>query len=113
MLQRAQIQDRAMGALMGVALGDALGMPAQTLTRSEIQKHYGTITSFVPPYDDHPVSHGLGTAMVTDDTEQTLLLAQHIIASPDRFDDTCQRQSKNEPKGIAKCCHFGVSEIAA
>ncbi len=25
----------------------------------------------------------------------------------------CQRQSKNEPKGIAKCCHFGVSEIAA
>ena len=87
MLQRAQLQDRAMGALMGVALGDALGMPAQTLTRSEILKHYGTITSFVPPYDDHPVSHGLGTAMVTDDTEQTLLLAQQIIAGPDRFDD--------------------------
>jgi hypothetical protein len=25
----------------------------------------------------------------------------------------CQRQSKSEPKGSAKCCHFGVSEIAA
>ena len=25
----------------------------------------------------------------------------------------CQRQSKNEPKGSAKFCHFGVSEIAA
>lgn len=25
----------------------------------------------------------------------------------------CQRQSKREPKGSAKCCHFGVSKIAA
>ena len=25
----------------------------------------------------------------------------------------CQRQSKIEPKGIAKCCHFGVGMIAA
>jgi hypothetical protein len=25
----------------------------------------------------------------------------------------CQRQSKSEPKGSAKCCHFGVGEIAA
>jgi hypothetical protein len=35
----------------------------------------------------------------------------------DHFDepelDFCQRQSKSEPKGSAKCCHFGVSEIAA
>ena len=27
-------------------------------------------------------------------------------------DYTCQRQSKSEPKGSAKCCHFGVGEIA-
>jgi hypothetical protein len=25
----------------------------------------------------------------------------------------CQRQSKSEPKGSAKCCHFGVCMIAA
>jgi len=25
----------------------------------------------------------------------------------------CQRQSKSEPKGSAKCYHFGVGEIAA
>ena len=24
----------------------------------------------------------------------------------------CQRQSKSEPKGSAKCCHFGVGMIA-
>jgi hypothetical protein len=27
-------------------------------------------------------------------------------------DKECQRQSKSEPKGSAKCCHFGVGEIA-
>jgi|GEM_PF-2532139 hypothetical protein len=25
---------------------------------------------------------------------------------------TCQRQSKSEPKGSAKCCHFGVGIIS-
>jgi hypothetical protein len=25
----------------------------------------------------------------------------------------CQRQSKSEPKGSAKCCHLGFGEIAA
>ena len=25
----------------------------------------------------------------------------------------CQRQSKSEPNGSAKCCHFGVGAIAA
>ena len=79
--------DRARGAMIGVALGDALGMPAQTLTRAEIVRHYGVISGFVPPCHDHLVSHGLGAAMVTDDTEQTLLLARQIIAGPDRFDD--------------------------
>jgi len=27
--------------------------------------------------------------------------------------ETCQRQSKSEPKGRAKCCHFWVGMIAA
>ena len=26
---------------------------------------------------------------------------------------TCQRQSKSEPEGSAKCCHFGGGAIAA
>lgn len=79
--------DRALGALMGVALGDALGMPSQTLTRARIAEAYGRITDLVDPVPDHPVSHGLSAGMVTDDTEQTLLLAELMIRSPDRFDD--------------------------
>ena len=75
----AERLDRAEAALAGVALGDALGMPAQTLTRPDIRARYGRISGLVAPFADHPVSHGLGAGAVTDDTEQTLLLARHLI----------------------------------
>jgi ADP-ribosylglycohydrolase len=78
--------DRALGALTGVALGDALGMPSQTLSRSQIAQTYGRIGDFQAPFDDHPVSHGLRAAQVTDDTEQTLLLARLLIAHPEGVD---------------------------
>jgi len=80
------LTDRARGALWGLALGDALGMPSQTLTRDQIAQHYGQITDFTAPFDDHPFSHGLKAAQVTDDTEQALLLARRLIAEPGRFD---------------------------
>ncbi len=85
--------DRALGALTGVAVGDALGMPSQTLSRTEILHHYGKIECFVAPFHDHPVSHGLLAGMVTDDTEQTLLLARTLIDHPERFDDAAWAQA--------------------
>ena len=82
----APFRDRAIGALCGVAVGDALGMPAQTLPRDAIVARYGRITDFVLPFQDHPVSHGLRAAEVTDDTEQTLLLAARLIADRGEVD---------------------------
>ncbi|MCA0273167.1 MAG: ADP-ribosylglycohydrolase family protein [Proteobacteria bacterium] len=79
--------DRALGALTGVALGDALGMPSQTLPRDAIVAAYGRITDLVNPVADHPVSHGLKAGMVTDDTEQTLILADLLLRTPGAFDD--------------------------
>ncbi len=76
----AALQDRATAALAGVALGDAMGMPTQTLTRKAIRDAYGRITDFTAPVPGHPVSHGLQAGMVTDDTEQTLLLADLLLA---------------------------------
>ncbi|MEM9442067.1 MAG: ADP-ribosylglycohydrolase family protein [Pseudomonadota bacterium] len=82
-----QMTDRATAALAGLAIGDALGMPSQAMTRSEITNAYGRITDFVAPITDHPISHGLPAASVTDDTEQTLLLAKLLIRSNGRIDD--------------------------
>lgn len=84
--------ERACATLTGLAIGDALGMPSQTLTRDQIRRHYGQITGLVPPFADHPVSHGLSAGQVTDDTEQALMLAQRLIDGNGRIDETCLAQ---------------------
>ncbi|ESW64009.1 MULTISPECIES: ADP-ribosylglycohydrolase family protein [unclassified Mesorhizobium] len=78
--------DRAMGALVGGALGDALGMPTQLLSPARIAELYGHVEDFVAPFADHPVSKGLVAGTITDDTEQALLLGRILVESGDRFD---------------------------
>lgn len=86
MSAREEMLDRAWTALAAGAIGDALGMPTQLLTPAEITARYGFVDSFVTPNEDHPVSRGLAAGTVTDDTEQTLLLARLLLASPEHFD---------------------------
>lgn len=78
--------DRAMGALIGGALGDALGMPTQLLSPGRIAELYGHVEDFVAPAADHPVSKGLPAGAITDDTEQALLLGHILVESGERFD---------------------------
>ena len=78
--------DRAMGALIGGALGDALGMPTQLLSPARIGALYGHVEDFVAPSADHPVSKGLPAGAITDDTEQALLLGRILVESGDSFD---------------------------
>jgi ADP-ribosylglycohydrolase len=52
----AETIDRAMGALIGGAIGDALGMPTQLLSPARIAQLYGHVEDFVAPDVDHPVS---------------------------------------------------------
>ena len=80
--------DRAMGALVGGALGDALGMPTQLLSPARIAELYGHVEDFVAPFADHPVSKGLLAGTITDDTEQALLLGRILVVSGERFDHT-------------------------
>jgi ADP-ribosylglycohydrolase len=73
-------QQRAAGALYGLAVGDALGMPTESLPRAEIVARYGPLVdSFRPGPPDQPLAAGLPAGTVTDDTEQALLLAGLII----------------------------------
>ena len=41
-------RDRALGALLGLAVGDALGMPTQSLSRSAIAERYGVVGKPLP-----------------------------------------------------------------
>ncbi len=77
---RADQEDRAAGCLWGLAVGDALGMPTQLMSRSEVLKVYGVIAGFLAPSPRHPIAAGLAAATITDDTEQALLLASSLDA---------------------------------
>ena len=79
-------RDRALGALYGLAIGDALGMPTQSLSRSGIAARYGVVDRLLPGAPDQPIAPNLPAGTVTDDTEQALLLARLLVAGDGRLD---------------------------
>ena len=70
---------RAYGALAGLALGDALGMPTQEMSPEQIRAVYGRITGLVDGDASQPYAPGMPAGSVTDDTEQALLVASLLI----------------------------------
>jgi len=60
--------DRARGSLRGLAIGDALGRPAENLTAAEIVERFGRITGYVD-----------GEVVGTDDTEFAIFSGQLLI----------------------------------
>ncbi len=72
---------RARGALYGLAIGDALGMPTQLLSRAEIRGRWGELLpGFEPAPPGHPIAAGMPAGAVTDDTEQAVLLGRLLVA---------------------------------
>jgi ADP-ribosylglycohydrolase len=82
--------DRFRGCLLGAAAGDSLGMPTEGYTAYEIRSLFGQVRDMMQA----PAGHfhtGLLAGQFTDDTEETLILAESLIESfgfsPDRFAD--------------------------
>ncbi|GLU45722.1 ADP-ribosylglycohydrolase family protein [Nocardiopsis ansamitocini] len=89
-MNTARTRDHALAALHGLAIGDALGMPTQLLSRSDIANRFGVIEGFEDGPADHPIAPGLRAGTITDDTEQALLVARLLLEGdghidPDRF----------------------------
>ncbi|HVT68068.1 MAG TPA: ADP-ribosylglycohydrolase family protein, partial [Trebonia sp.] len=76
-------RDRARGALYGLAIGDALGMPTQLMSRERITERWGPLLSgFEPAPPGHPIAAGMPAGAVTDDTEQAVLLGRLLARGP-------------------------------
>ncbi len=77
------MKDNFRGALAGLAIGDALGMPFEGISFDEIREKHGVVKEFMPSDD------GLSAGEWTDDTEQALILAESLCEtlyfSPDNF----------------------------
>ncbi len=68
------------GSLMGVAVGDAMGMPTAMLDPDRIALLFpGGIHDFLPAPSGHPIHNGMVAGQITDDTQQTLVLADVIL----------------------------------
>src|SRR5215210_6247113 len=66
--------DRIAGAILGTAVGDALGLPREGLSRSRGRKQFGG-----PPLCHQFV---FGRGMVSDDTEHTCMVGQALLRAP-------------------------------
>jgi ADP-ribosylglycohydrolase len=69
-----ELRDLFEGCILGMAIGDALGMPTEGLRMDEIKRLYNYVEDFLPsPLGD------LKEGEWTDDTEQMIILAESII----------------------------------
>ncbi|MEV8212296.1 ADP-ribosylglycohydrolase family protein [Leifsonia sp. NPDC077715] len=76
---RDSTRSRALAALQGLALGDALGMPTQSLARERIAADHGRIRGLVAAGPHQQIAAGMPAGSITDDTEQAVLLARLLI----------------------------------
>ena len=84
---------RIAGALAGVAIGDAMGMPSEFMTREQIRDVYGRIDGFCAPHEGH-IHSGMAPARITDDTEQTLAIIEALEAWHDNPGGCCRSHLK-------------------
>ncbi len=80
-----ELYRKARGCLYGVAVGDALGAPAEWKTPEQIRERYGAIEGFVEPWDG-PSELGKGDGHFTDDTHMTRVLAQVYLDQDGHLD---------------------------
>ncbi|MHC8319360.1 ADP-ribosylglycohydrolase family protein [Pseudomonas sp. GB2N2] len=84
--------NRALGAFYGLALGDALGMPTQSLSRAEIQARFGEITHLQDAGPDQPIAPNMPKGSITDDTEQAILVGELLIEGRGRIEPSVLAQ---------------------
>ncbi len=68
-------RDRYRGAMLGTAIGDALGRPVESRSPERIRARYGLVTDFIPWFESDDPAAG----KFTDDTEMSLCIAQSIV----------------------------------
>ena len=64
---------------LGIAIGDALGMPVETMSLEQIAEKYGRMNRYIRP-DGHKWFNGREAGTWTDDTQLSLVVAESLIA---------------------------------
>ena len=108
----AMLMDRALGAYLGFAVGDALGATVEFMTKGEIASHYGVHVRMI--------GGGwlnLKPGQITDDTEMTLAVGRAMIAA-DGWDvravcDEFVAWMRKVPIDVGNTCRRGIRRYMA
>jgi ADP-ribosylglycohydrolase len=74
-----ELRNRCVGTIVGFAAGDALGMPAEFLSREQIRRYYGKpISGFLKAHPGH-ASDFLPEGSYTDNTQTMLATAECLV----------------------------------
>ncbi len=101
------LEERALGAFLGFAIGDALGATVEFMTRREIETKYGVHRKMIGGGWLH-----LAPGQITDDTEMALALGRSLVRKGG-FDakDVCEEFTawlKSGPVDIGNTCRRGI-----
>jgi ADP-ribosyl-[dinitrogen reductase] hydrolase len=111
MSQTPTMADRYAGTLLGLACGDALGGPVEFRTREQIAAAFPAgVTEFVGGGWLH-----LAPGEVTDDTQQTLILAESLTAQGldlERFAAGLIDWMRSDPKDIGNTTRVALTALA-
>lgn len=83
-MDREKMLDKIAGCLLGMAVGDAMGMPGLFSAQATQELHGGLLTDFVDASKDpeiDEVHYGLPAGMVTDDTLAGFSIVKSYIAN--------------------------------
>lgn len=111
-------RSRVRGAIVGTAIGDALGMPVEGLDPATIVSKFGTLRSLVAPRSGTWArqTHNLRRGQWTDDTQLMLAIGESVVSKGFLdFDDIAKRHvlCLNDPRGWGKSTLTGVGRIKA
>lgn len=78
--------NRILGGLIGVAYGDAYGMPAEMWTPKAIKSYFGEIKDFLPGPPENVITKNLLRGEVTDDTMNTKFVVEMLSEAGGKVD---------------------------
>lgn len=117
------LRDRIIGCFFGIAIGDALGLPCESLSSDEIKNKFGYITTYKSPVNHKYYGDGFLPGTTSDDTQLTLAVAESIIESGLDMDSQAKwhiaamkdktkgwgASTKNSIRRLANNCHWNES----
>ncbi|GEM_PF-5858067 len=95
---QSSLQNRATGAFVGFAIGDALGFPVAGIDKSDVSKFINQEIVGFTDNPKHPFFHHLKSGQYTENTNLLMISAQHLIKNrgfvPQKYQDDLSEWGK-------------------